>query len=117
MCVIFHTGLHILNIFSVKVTLSNDKSFDSSVSDALLLSYITKCDIFISDEVLKLCGVKLKEDDSVDYSEIKYDDSEGVKEKTNIEKLNEDLSLAISEERYEDAAEIQKMIDNIDIDL
>lgn len=97
-------------VFNVKVILENNNSFMCSVSEALIMAYSSKSEIFVSDEIMKTSGVKLKEDDSVDYSEIEYEDKEGEKELSSLDELKLDLEIAIEEEDYEKAAEIQKEI-------
>ena len=97
-------------VFSVKITLENGNHFDTSVSESLIVAYSTKCEIYIAEDIMKSSGVKLKEDDSVDYSDIEYSNEDGDEELTPLEELKEQLNLAIEEERYEDAAEIQNEI-------
>jgi len=99
-------------LFTVKVILENGNSFMSSVSESLIMAYSSQSDIYVSDEIMKTSGVKLNEDDSVDYSEIEYGDGEGEKELTSLEELNNELNEAIEEENYERAAEIQKEINS-----
>ncbi|CAG7581647.1 MAG: putative TM0160-like protein [uncultured marine phage] len=100
-------------VFKVKITLENGNSFDTSVSESLIVAYSTKCEIYVSEDIMKVSGVKLKEDDSVDYSEIEYNDDDGDEELTPLEELKSQLKSAIEEERYEDAAEIDKKINEL----
>jgi len=97
-------------VFNVKVTLDTDNSFMSSVSESLIMAYSSKCEIYVSDEIMKSSGVKLNDDETVDYTEIEYGDEEGETELTTLDELKLDLEIAIEEENYESAAELQKKI-------
>lgn len=102
-------------VFNVKVTLDNGNNFMCSVSEALIMAYSSKCEIYVSDEIMKSSGVKLNNDESVDYTEIEYGDSEGEKELSSLDELKLNLEIAIEEEDYEKAAELQKEINGRDI--
>lgn len=97
-------------VFSVKITLENGNSFDTSVSESLIIAYSTKCEVYVSEDIMRSSGIKLNEDDTVDYSEIEYDDMDGDKELTPLEELQSKLEEAIEDERYEDAADLQLLI-------
>jgi len=94
-------------IFGVKVTLENGNYFNTSVSDSLIIAYSTKCDIYVRGDIMKASGIKLNDDDTVDYSEIEYDTTDGDEELTPIDELHSKLREAIDDERYEEASKIQ----------
>jgi len=101
----FNSGL-----FEVKVTMDNGNSFKSSASESLILAYVSKCEIFVHEDIMKVSGIKLNEDSTVDYSEIEYDGGDGDEELTDIEELKERLNLAIQDENYELASKIRDEI-------
>lgn len=99
-------------IFTVKITFENGNHFNSSVSDALTIAYSTKCEIYVSEEIFKVSGIKLKEDDTVDYSEIEYDGDDGDIELTPLEELESKLQNALENEDYEQAGRIRDEIND-----
>ena len=95
-------------IFYARITISNgfdSVSIESTAGDAIALSEIFECPLFVQEEVINMCGVDM------DEGNISEESSQGnVMKVEDLEKL---MEQAIANEDYEMAAELRDKINEI----
>lgn len=109
-------------IFYTKLICSSgmeDIEIEASVGDAVILSSIYDCKIFVSTEVLNATGVLIN-DDGTPLSEEELSESKKTTETGKVERktssledLERMLEISINDEEYEIAAELRDRIQKI----
>lgn len=103
-------------IFYTKLICSSgmdDIEIESSVGDAVILSSLYDCPIFVSNDVMNSAGVLINDDGTPVSDDEMIDDVESVSEperKTSLENLERMLQHAVENEEYEIAAELRDRI-------
>lgn len=114
---VFIYGL-VEGMFYAKLLANNGKEdveIECSIGDAIAMSLVYKCPIWIDSEVLDKAGIKLddesddifEEDDEIDEIEVE------IESKTSIADLEHLMESAIANEEYEIAAEIRDRISKL----
>ena len=104
-------------IFYAKLIFSNavdEFEIECSIGDAIAMSMSYSCPIFCSKEVLKISGIEMNEDGTVDndQDEINHKDrdySGGV----TVENLEKMLDKALENEEYEIASQLRDRINEL----
>lgn len=103
-------------LFYTKLICSNgmeDVEIESSVGDAVILSSLYECPIYVSNDVMNSAGVLINDDGTPVTDEEIADDVEHMpkpERKTSLENLERMLQHAIDNEEYEIAAEVRDRI-------
>jgi hypothetical protein len=113
-------------IFYTKIVATNgleDVEIECSVGDGVSLSLVYDCPIFVSQEVLDVAGVLIKDDGSVikeeeqepveldiDEEEIERELLSREKRQVSVDDLEKMMQHALSNEEYEIAAELRDRI-------
>jgi bifunctional DNase/RNase len=107
-------------VFYTKLITTNqveEVEIEASVGDAVILSLLYDCPIYVSQEVLNRAGVlinddgsPLSEDETENDKEIFEDEEEKT---TSIENLERMLEHAVSNEEYEIAAKVRDRIEEM----
>jgi bifunctional DNase/RNase len=115
---VFIYGL-VEGMFYAKLLATNgteDVEIECSIGDAIALSLVYKCPIWIKTEILEQAGINLN-DDGTEFDELDIEDEteeeEFVESKTSIEDLEKLMESAIANEEYEIAAEIRDRISKL----
>jgi len=114
---VFIYGL-VEGVFYAKLLATNgteDVEIECSIGDAIALSLVYKCPIWIKTEILEQAGINLN-DDGTEFDELDVEDEteeEVVESKTSIEDLEKLMESAIANEEYEIAAEIRDRISKL----
>jgi bifunctional DNase/RNase len=117
---VFIYGL-IEGVFYAKMLATNgveEVEIECSIGDAIAMSLVYKCPIWVKTEILDQAGINLNDDgSSTEFDDVDgYDDEEEevkVESKTSIEDLEKLMESAISNEEYEIAAEIRDRINKL----
>lgn len=117
---VFIYGL-IEGVFYAKMLATNgveDVEIECSIGDAIAMSLVYKCPIWVKTEILDQAGINLNDDgSSTEFDDVdEYDDEEEevkVESKTSIEDLEKLMESAIANEEYEIAAEIRDRINKL----
>jgi len=117
---VFIYGL-IEGVFYAKMLATNgveEVEIECSIGDAIAMSLVYKCPIWVKTEILDQAGINLNDDgSSTEFDDVDgYDDEEAevkVESKTSIEDLEKLMESAISNEEYEIAAEIRDRINKL----
>jgi bifunctional DNase/RNase len=107
-------------VFYAKIISSNgieEVEIESCVGDAVILSSLYQCPIFVANEVLNAAGVLINDDGSPlseDELENDTDVEETVEEKTtSIENLEKMLEHAVANEEFEIACKVRDRIEQM----
>ena len=96
-------------IFYARITISNgfdSVSIESTAGDAIALSEIFECPLYVEEEVISICGVNMDQDGN-----LTPDENQGnIMKVEDLEKL---MEQAIANEDYEMAAELRDKINEI----
>lgn len=101
-------------IFYAKLLATNgieEVEIECSIGDAIALSLVYKCPIWIKSEILDQAGINIG-DDGEEVEDV-VEEEEIVESKTSIEDLEKLMQSAISNEEYEIAAEIRDRISKL----
>jgi len=105
-------------VFYTKLITTNqveDVEIEASVGDAVILSLLYDCPIYVSQEVLNRAGVLINDDgtkiEEENNDEEEFEDEE--EKTTSIENLERMLDHAVSNEEYEIAAKVRDRIDEL----
>ena len=117
---VFIYGL-IEGVFYAKMLATNgveEVEIECSIGDAIAMSLVYKCPIWVKTEILDQAGINLNDDgSSTEFDDVdEYDDEEEevkVESKTSIEDLEKLMESAIANEEYEIAAEIRDRINKL----
>jgi bifunctional DNase/RNase len=116
---VFIYGL-IEGVFYAKMLATNgveEVEIECSIGDAIAMSLVYKCPIWIKSEILDQAGINLNDDgSSTEFDDVdEYDDEDEVQieSKTSIEDLEKLMESAIANEEYEIAAEIRDRINKL----
>ena len=116
---IFIYGL-IEGMFYAKAMTSNgleEVGIECSIGDAIAISLVYKCPIWINVDILDQAGINLNDDGSdVESIEIEDDfeeEEDDVDSKTSVDDLEKLMQGAIANEEYEIAAEIRDRISRL----
>lgn len=119
---IFIYGL-IEGMFYAKALASNgleDVEVECGIGDAIALSLVYKCPIWINVDILDQAGINLNDDGSDKSFEVEFDDEvveeedeDDIDSKTSIDDLVKLMQGAIANEEYEIAAEIRDRISRL----
>jgi hypothetical protein len=99
-------------VFYSKLTFNNgidDATIECTAGDAIALSLVFNCPLYVSEEVLSLCGIQTDDEGNL----ITDDESESTPQKKDvisIEDLKHMMQDAISNEEYELAAQYRDKI-------
>jgi uncharacterized protein len=117
---VFIYGL-IEGVFYAKMLATNgveDVEIECSIGDAIAMSLVYKCPIWVKTEILDQAGINLNDDgSSTEFDDVDENDDEEeevkVESKTSIEDLEKLMESAIANEEYEIAAEIRDRINKL----
>ena len=115
---IFIYGL-IEGVFYAKILATNgmeEVEIECSIGDAIAMSLVYKCPIWIKSEILEQAGINLDESDlesDFDVEEEDDDLEEEIESKTSLADLEHLMESAIANEEYEIAAEIRDRISKL----
>ena len=115
---IFIYGL-IEGMFYAKAMTSNgleEVGIECSIGDAIAISLVYKCPIWINVDILDQAGINLNDDGSdVESIEIEddFEEEDDVDSKTSVDDLEKLMQDAIVNEEYEIAAEIRDRISRL----
>lgn len=105
-------------IFYCKITTNNgidDLELEVSAGDAIALSLTFDCPLYVTEEVLNICGIHMD-----DNGELVSDNEDSLnnqkKDIISIEDLKKMMNEAIDNEEYEIAAELRDKISKIEED-
>lgn len=102
-------------IFYSKLIFNNgidDSTIECTAGDAIALSLVFNCPLYVSEEVLSICGIQTDEDGNLvpDESETKTPKKDVI----SIEDLKRMMQDAISNEEYELAAQYRDKISELE---
>lgn len=107
-------------IFYAKMMSTNgleEVEVECGIGDAIALSLVYKCPIWIKSDILDQTGIDLNDDgsecDSFEEEDTDVEEQEEVESKTSIEDLDRLMMSAIANEDYEIAAEIRDRINRL----
>lgn len=105
-------------VFYTKLITSNgidEVEIECTAGDAMALSVIYKCPIFVTGDILESAGIVITEEGEIDEDIYEFDDEvETVPERVvSIEDLENLMNEAIKNEEYEIAAEIRDRINEL----
>ena len=117
---VFIYGL-IEGVFYAKMLATNgveEVEIECSIGDAIAMSIVYKCPIWVKTEILDQAGINLNDDgSSTEFDDVDENDDEEeevkVESKTSIEDLEKLMESAIANEEYEIAAEIRDRINKL----
>lgn len=117
---VFIYGL-IEGVFYAKMLATNgveEVEIECSIGDAIAMSLVYKCPIWVKTEILDQAGINLNDDgSSTEFDDVDENDDEEeevkVESKTSIEDLEKLMESAIANEEYEIAAEIRDRINKL----
>ena len=117
---VFIYGL-IEGVFYAKMFATNgveEVEIECSIGDAIAMSLVYKCPIWVKTEILDQAGINLNDDgSSTEFDDVDENDDEEeevkVESKTSIEDLEKLMESAIANEEYEIAAEIRDRINKL----
>jgi bifunctional DNase/RNase len=115
---IFIYGL-IEGMFYAKAMTSNgleEVGIECSIGDAIAISLVYKCPIWINVDILDQAGINLNDDGSdLESIEIEddFEEEDDVDSKTSVDDLEKLMAGAIANEEYEIAAEIRDRISRL----
>ncbi len=107
-------------VFYTKLITTNqveEVEIEASVGDAVILSLLYDCPIYVSQEVLNRAGVLINDDgsplseDEMENDEEVFEDQE--EKTTSIENLERMLEHAVANEEYEIAAKVRDRIEEM----
>lgn len=101
-------------VFYTKLICSSgmeDVEIESSVGDAVILSSIYDCPIYVSSDVMSSSGVLINDDGTPVDEDEDVDSIPEPERKTSLENLERMLKTAINDEEYEIAAELRDRIE------
>lgn len=106
-------------VFYAKILATNgteEVEIECSIGDAIAMSLVYKCPIWIKSEILDQAGINLDENDlDGDFDTQEEDDEveEEIESKTSLVDLEHLMESAIANEEYEIAAEIRDRINKL----
>ena len=116
---IFIYGL-IEGMFYAKAMTSNgleEVGIECSIGDAIAISLVYKCPIWINVDILDQAGINLNDDgsdvESIEIEDTFEEEEEDVDSKTSVDDLEKLMAGAIANEEYEIAAEIRDRISRL----
>lgn len=114
---VFIYGL-VEGVFYAKILATNgmeEVEIECSIGDAIALSLVYKCPIWIKSDILDQAGINLDEDDfdGIDAEDDVDEVEEEIESKTSLADLEHLMESAIANEEYEIAAEIRDRISKL----
>ena len=114
---VFIYGL-VEGVFYAKILATNgmeEVEIECSIGDAIAMSLVYKCPIWIKSEILEQAGINLDENDLDGDFDVEEDDDfeEEIESKTSLADLEHLMESAIANEEYEIAAEIRDRISKL----
>lgn len=95
-------------LFEIITKFNNGKEMQTNSSETFILYFLSpQADIYVHEDVMKETGVKMDEENNVDYSDIEYDEDHLEKEIDLKEDIEMQLEKAIEEEDYLLAAKLR----------
>ena len=113
---VFIYGL-IEGVFYAKMLATNgveEVEIECSIGDAIAMSLVYKCPIWVKSEILDQAGINLNDDGSTtEFDNVVEEEEVQIESKTSIEDLEKLMESAIANEEYEIAAEIRDRINKL----
>lgn len=110
-------------LFDIVTKFNNGKEMKTDSSETFILFGLSpEAEIFVHKDVMKATGVKIDDENNIDYTDIDYDDEDVINDNINDENKNtkEDLESKLEEalenEDYEEAAKLRDQLNNDDVE-
>lgn len=103
-------------VFYAKLTATNgieEVEIECSIGDAMALSLVYKCPIWVSTEIIETAGISVSDaevEDAVEDEDEPEEEVPAPKKRVSVEDLEHMMQNAIANEEYEIAAEIRDRI-------
>ena len=102
-------------VFYAKAMASNgseDVEIECSIGDAIAMSLVYKCPIWVKSEILDSAGIRIDDSGAEEEDDLEEEEAE-IESKTSIADLEHLMESAIANEEYEIAAEIRDRISKL----